>query len=321
MPTTQILGGEGEEQMGTPPGGNYQTMAVATQGSGSGLCLFSLDGDGLLWCVTQPGASGPWNAPQGPKFGGQQVPGSQIALADQGNGLLLLAMLDAEGKTWTLAQTAPGTWGDWTAPPIGAQIISFSSIAAATSYSFGLQLMAADDMGQIWSCYQLSPGGEWGGWVALGAGTQPFDAYELALGGQNNDQLMLVAEGGGQLATCVEDGTGPAWGPWSNADVNGQSVPLREICACQQSGTRGILVCALDDNGQIWTLYQETSGGQWAPWQGPGFASQPEPFVTIAAALQNDGCCLLIGVGEDGNPWTIPQTSPGGDWGAWSQPL
>lgn len=197
----------------TPPGGNYQEMAVYGQGDGSGgLCLFSLDGEGLLWCATQNGAGGTWNALQGPKFAGQPTTGTKIALAEQGNGMLLLAMLDQEGKTWTVSQTAPGGgWGEWTAPPIGAQIISFSTLAAGTLYSNGAVLMAADDMGQIWSCWQVQPGGEWGGWDPIGAGTQPFDAYELALGGQNNDQLMLVAEGGGQLATCAQSGTGASW--------------------------------------------------------------------------------------------------------------
>lgn len=312
--------------MGIGPGGNYQQMAAATQSSGLGVCIMSLDDDGMLWCTTQQSAGGPWNPAQGPKYGGQQVPGSQVALADQGNGLLMLAMLDTQGKTWTLAQTAPGVWAsDWTPPPIGSQIISFSSIAAATSYTYGLMLMAADDMGQIWTCYQLSPGGEWSGWISLGAGTQPFGAYELALADQNNDQLMLIAEGGGALAACPEISTGASWGPWSAANLNNQPVPLSGICACQQGGPRGMQLWGLDTTtdaaGQVWTLFQDTAGGQWDPWQGPGFASQPEAFVEIAAVLQNNGCSLLIGVGEEGNPWMIAQTAPGGDWGAWSQPV
>ena len=306
------------------PGGNYGQMSVAAQGSGWGLCILSLDGDGLLWCTTQQGTGGPWNAAQGPKFNGQPGPGTQVAVADQGNGLLLLAMLDTQGKVWTLAQTGPNAWeAAWTAPPIGSQIISFASIAAATSYSYGLQLMAADDMGQIWGCYQLSPGGEWSGWAALGAGSQPFNAYELALADQNNNQLMLIAEGEGQLAACPEVGTGAGWGPWSAAGLDNQPTGLTGICASQQGGTRGLQLWGLDQSqseaGAIWTLFQDTAGGQWDPWQGPGFLSQPSGFVEIAAALQNDGCCTLLAADEAGNLWAVTQIAAGGSWGAWYQ--
>jgi hypothetical protein len=297
-------------------------MAVATQESGWGLCVMSLDGDGLLWCTTQDGTGGPWNTPQGPKFNGQPTPGTAVALANQGNGLLLLAMLDDQGKVWTLAQTAANAWAqEWTEPPIGSQIISFSSLAAATSYTYGLQLMATDEMGQIWTCFQLSPGGEWSGWVALGAGTQPFNAYELALADQNNNQLMLIAEGGGQLAACPQQGTGETWGPWSAANLNNQPVLIKGLCASQQGGARGMQLWGLDttsDNaGSIWTLFQDTAGGQWDPWQGPGFQSQSEGYVEIAAALQNDGNCTLLAADETGNLYAVTQVSAGGAWGAW----
>lgn len=312
--------------MGAGPGGNFQQMTVASQESGWGLCLMSLDGDGLLWCTTQDGTGGTWNAPQGPKFNGQPTGGTAIAMANQGNGLLLLAMLDSDGMCWTLAQTGPNAWEQgWTQPPIGSQIIGFSSLTAATSYSYGVMLMATDNEGQIWMCFQLTPGGTWGGWVALGAGNQPFVANELALADQNNNQLILIAEGDGQLAACPEISTGATWGPWGPANVNNQPLPLNGICASQQGGTRGMQLWGLDTSqsfaGPVWTLFQDTAGGQWDPWQGPGFASQPENFVEIAAALQDDGICTLIGVGEDGNPWVISQTSQGGDWGPWTQPI
>jgi len=310
--------------MGAGPGGNYAEMAAAAQGSW-GICIMSLDSEGLLWCTTQQGTGGPWNAAQGPKFGGQPTGGTAIAMADQGNGLLMLAMIDSKGMVWTLAQTGANAWADeWTQPPIGSQIIGFTSIAATTSYTYGLQLMATDQEGTIWSCYQLTPGGEWGGWIALGAGTQPFAAYEVALGNQNNNQMMLVAEGGGQLAACPEIGTGATWGPWSAANVNNQPAALKGICASQQGGPRGIQIWGLEDSdntgGTVWTLFQDTSGGQWDPWQG-FVANQPVLFVEIAAALQNDGICLFVGVGEDGNPWVTNQTSPGGDWEPWYQPI
>lgn len=311
--------------MATQTAGNILRATAWAQGNEGGLVLFGLDQDGLLWCATQDGLGGGWSGWQGPKYAGQPVAGAKVAVADQGDGLLLLAMLDNEGMTWTVAQTGiDGGWGEWTAPPIGVQILSWGSIAAATMAggSAGMQLMAGDVMGQIWSCYQLTPGGEWSGWAALGAGDQPVTAYEVALGSQNNGWLLLVAEGNaagyeGSVAYCTQNDGG--WGPWSNAGAAGQPVPLNQICAAGQGGQRGIQIWALDDNGQIWTLFEEVAGGSWSPWGGPGFASQPGAFTTLAAATQADATCLLIGIGEDSAVWAIGQSVPGGNWGAWTQ--
>jgi hypothetical protein len=309
--------------MGAPPGGAIQAMAAATQSGGNGAVLFTIDPQGSLWYASQQSPAGPWTIWVGPGFASQPAPGVAVSLAGQNNGRLMLVMLDDRGMVWTLAQQSPsGGWGNWQGPGIAGQKFSYAAIAAGQqSGQGGLQLFAADDDGQIWACSQIGPGAGWSGWTGPGFQKQQFAAGELALSGQNNGCLMLIAEADGELGALPQTRPGGIWGDWSGFNLGGQSVQLTGICACQQGGSRGVQLWGLDANGQIWTLFQDKAGGNWDPWQGPGFLDQPEPFVTIAAAGQGNGCTILFGVGEGGDLWAIAQTAPGNGWGDWSQPI
>ena len=306
--------------MGTPPGGNVQAMAAGTA-SGGGACLFALDPSDHLWFTSQAGPGGAWGAWQGPKFAGQPAPGLDIALAGQNNGALMLVMLDDHGMAWTMEQTAGGGWTSWQGPGIGGEQFSYSSIAAGEqSGPRGIQLFAADPNGVIWSCYQMDPGSAWSGWTSFTA--SPIYRFgEVALGGQNNGCLMLIAESAGNILALPQTQPGGVWGSWGK--LNDTSPMVNGICACQQGGSRGVQVWGLDTDvanlGQVWTIFQDTAGGTWDPWQGPGFLSQPAPFRTIAAADQGNGCTILMGVTIPGELWAIGQTSPGGGWGSWAQ--
>ncbi|MEA3045592.1 MAG: hypothetical protein QOH47_3430 [Sphingomonadales bacterium] len=200
---------------------------------------------------------------------------------------------------------------------------NIQALAAATGQG-GTQLFALDGTGRLWINSQTSPGADWSGWTrGLGSftGGSTFRIGEVALGGQNNDCLMLVAEADGQIAVVPQVQPGGAWGEFSIRNDSGPYVT--GICACQQGGSRGLQLWGLDTApatmGQVWTLFQDSPGGPWDPWQGPGFVDQPEAFLTIAAAGQGNGCTILLGVGVTGNLWTIGQTSPGGGWGSWAQ--
>jgi hypothetical protein len=307
--------------MGTPPGGTIQAMAAATQSGKYGACLFTLDDRGSLSFTSQEFPGGDWQVWQGPSFGGQPKPGAQLACAGQNDGCLMLAMLDLEGWVWTAQQDHPsGEWGLWQGPGIGGQKDSWIAIAAGEqSGARGIQLMAADDAGQVWACYQMNPGADWSGWtsgLAVLSGGQNFAAGELALSGQNNGMLMLIAESGGEIAALPQVQAGGSWGAWSALGLGGQSDPVKNICACQQGGSRGVQLWGLDGNGKVMTLFQDTAGGNWDPWQ-VFLGSQPEPFVLIAAAGQNNGCTIFFGVGEEGDLWTVGQSAPGGDWDKW----
>lgn len=308
--------------MGAPPGGTIQAMAAGTQSGKYGACLFTLDENGSLSFTTQETPGGFWQVWQGPSFGGQPAPGAQIACAGQNNGCLMLAMLDLDGMVWTMRQKHASSegWDDWQGPGIGGQKFSWIAITAGEqSGARGIQLMATDDTGQVWGCYQMNPGADWSGWtgnLASLSGGQPFDAGELALSGQNDGMLMLLAESDGEIAAFPQTQQGGSWGAWTALGLGGQTEPVKGICACQQGGSRGLQLWGLDGNGKVWTLFQDTAGGAWDPWQ-VFLDNQPEPFVLIAAAGQNDGCSAFFGVGESGDLWTIGQSAPGGGWDKW----
>jgi len=308
--------------MGSVSGGTIQAMAAGTQTGKYGACLFTLDERGSLSFTTQETPGGFWQVWQGPSFGGQPKPGTRIACAGQNNGCLMLVMLDLEGMTWTMPQKHPsGGWDDhWQGPGIGAQKSGWSAITAGEqSGPRGIQLMATDDTGQVWGCYQMNPGADWSGWggnIAVLSGGQKFDAGEIVLSGQNDGMLMLIAESGGEVAALPQVQAGGSWGAWTALGLGGQAEPVKGICACQQGGSRGLQLWGLDGNGKVQTLCQATPGGASDPWQ-TFLDTQPEPFVLIAAADQNNGCTAFFGVGEKGDLWEVGQTAPGGGWGKW----
>lgn len=306
------------------PGGNVQALAAAV-GDQGGVGLFALDGTGRLWINRQmsPGGSS-WVGWVGGGMG-QPVPGQALAFAGENDGNMMLAMTDMEGMVWTWGSNRRGGMDPWSGPGIGGQKFSLAAIAAGEqSGARGIQLVGADESGQIWGCYQMNPGADWSGWTrGLGTytGGGPFPIGEVALAGQNNGCLMLMAESGGTVAAVPQLQPGGAWGTQSLLDSGGPAV--EGICACQQGGSRGVQLWGLDRDpnrmGQIWTIFQDTAGGDWGTWQGPGFLGQPEAFLTLAASGQGNGCTMLLAVGITGNLWTIGQTSPGGGWGSWTQ--
>jgi hypothetical protein len=306
--------------MGTPIGGRIQHIAAAANSGSGGACLFTLDQRGSLSFTKQSSPGGPWQAWQGPKYAGQPVAGAAIACADQNTGCLMLVMIEPGGNLWSIAQEGPsGAWLAWQGPKIGGQQFSFKTITAGRQTAKrGIQLMAVDVMGEMWSCYQTEPGTGWSGWSNFtGFGPTPTDVAELALSGQNNGCLMLIARAQGAISAVPQNFPSGAWGEWSPNGLDKKG--LTAICACEQGGTRGLAMWGLNGAGMIWCVFQDTAGGPWDPWLGPGWNGQPEPFVSIAAAGQNNGCTIFFGVGKAGDLWSVSQTAPGGGWGSWGQ--
>jgi len=103
---------------------------------------------------------------------------------------------------------------------------------------------------------------------------------------------------------------------WQNAPQFGK------VAAAQQGGNRGAQLWGVQFDGTVNTIYQITPGGNWSQWMGsdwagPGF---PEQTFDLAAAQQNNGCVQFWGLDANLELWTTSQSSPGGDWVAWSGP-
>lgn len=310
--------------MATEAGGTIQEMAAATQTGAYGACLFTLDQRGSLSFTTQQMPGGPWQVWQGPRFAGQPKLGAKLACAGQDiGGALMLAMVDKKGRIWATSQIAPsGDWGQWADVSAGSQKFVATAIAAGEQGSpRGIQLAALDDKGLIWTCYQMDPGSAWSGWSSYFGPPgyiQDFTATELVLGSRGADMLMLVAlADDGMLTARPQTAVGADWGAWSKRGLGGQKTKLHGICACQQGTDGGLQIWGLDDGGRVWTIAQQSVGGPWQPWQGPGFAAQPDTFVRIAAADQNNGHTVFLGVTKAGDLWWVHQRAGDGAWGKW----
>ncbi len=100
--------------------------------------------------------------------------------------------------------------------------------------------------------------------------------------------------------------------------MSSENSYLHSIAAAQQTGGNGAELWATDASGQIWNCYQESPGGTWTDWAGPGFSGQNSPAWQVAAADQNTGCLMLFALGLDGGVSAVAQASPSGSWGNWS---
>lgn len=193
--------------------------------------------------------------------------------------------------------------------------------AAEQSGDRGVELWTIDATGQIWTIYQTTPGGAWSSWEGPRFKGQPVPAWQVTAAGQNTGCLILfILDLEGSVWCIKQLSPGGDWGDWTGPWLAGQPVPFVQFAAAAQGGDRGVSLKAIDQTGEIWVLYQTTPGGAWSNWEGPGFKGQPEPMRLLTQAGQNTGCLELFTTNKDGAVWAIPQTSPGGDWGAWTGP-
>ena len=94
---------------------------------------------------------------------------------------------------------------------------------------------------------------------------------------------------------------------------------LNKLTASQQGGNRGAQLWGVDFKGTLYTIYQETPGGQWSSWKGPDWngANRPKQVYELAACQRHDGTVQLWVLDMKRQLWTTWQNSPGGNWNGW----
>ena len=103
---------------------------------------------------------------------------------------------------------------------------------------------------------------------------------------------------------------GPGW------TQTGGPSQYTNITASQQNDGR-VQLWALDDKGQLWTIWQTTPGGDWVEWTGPNWNSAPVLQEICACQQGGDRGAQLWGTTEDNTLVTCFQGTPGGGWSAW----
>ncbi len=134
---------------------------------------------------------------------------------------------------------------------------------------------------------------------------------------QNDPRIQLYALDENQsLWTNFQTAPGNGWAGFEGPNWNAPPGPFQVIATVAQGGTRGAQVWGVDENGALWTCYEQTSGGEWSGWLGPNWADAPT-FMRITAAQLDSGPVQFWGIDTNMSLWSIMQQSPGGDWGPW----
>jgi hypothetical protein len=201
-------------------------------------------------------------------------------------------------------------------PWLQAPLLTF--ISAANRGRTGEQLFGIDPSGRIWTTARAGLAGAWTPWDGPGFASQTFTAVQIAVGGQNTGVLYLWAlDDAGNLHEIAQNQAG-GWDGWTGPKARVPSARLTYIAAAEQNGNRGVELFAVDIQGQIWTVYQQTPGGAWSIWEGSGFKHQPAPVAKAFPVQQNNGRLFLFTIDAEGKVRGISQQSPGGEWGPWS---
>ena len=187
----------------------------------------------------------------------------------------------------------------------------------------GAQLWGVQFNGTLNTIYQITPGGGWSPWMGpIWAGPgYPKQVYELAAAQQNNGCVQFWAlDMKLQLWSTAQSAPGGDWTAWSGPNWNKAPQGMKRIAASQQGGKRGAQLWGIAEDYSLVTCYQITAGGSWSGWQAWPATPQNSQFSELTAAQQNDGRVQLWAIDTKGQLWSCYQTSPGGDWSAWSAP-
>ncbi len=264
-------------------GGRISDLVAATNADGS-LAVFGIGPNRDIWEDTQSAPGVGWSG--WTDLGGQPLePG--FTVGQSLSGLLQVFAVDSAGRVWSDAQTDPGTWGGWHplaagghVPPLGPQL------AVGRDLDGTLELFGIDRGGTVWRAWQTAPGGAWQGWSALGGG-RIAPGFAVGMDGAGRLTLFGVRAGGpgtppvpqakgsapGTVVSIAQRTPGGAWGRWT--DLGGTVVQPTVAVGTTADGR--LQIFASGANGDVWSRWQEVSGG-WSAWtdfggKGLGFSA------------------------------------------------
>jgi len=220
------------------------------------------------------------NAPEVGWSGWKDLTGQTIqpgfVAAQNLSGLLELFGVDEAGNLWTNLQTASAGWGGW----VGLTGATLSPrLAVARNLDGRLEIFGIGPDGRVWHNWQQTPTGAWNGWSEI-HGRQLRPGFVV---GQNAD---------GRLEIFGVEANAPEGGNGSNSGGNQGGGP------------------------SVWTIAQQTPGGEWGDWNNLGRAVVDPGLVVDNTA---DGRIQLFATGGNGDVWSDWQTSAGGNtWAGWT---
>ena len=149
----------------------------------------------------------------------------------------------------------------------------------------------------------------------------PLTKLTAAQQGGNRGAQLWGVDPKGVMYTTYQETPGGKWSNWRGPDWAGTPYPkyVYELAACQRhDGTVQMFVA--DYKGQLWSTFQRSPGGDWTPWQGPGWNKLGNFKIKKLGATQLQGgqAARLWAITDDSILTSCNEIVPAGNWSPWS---
>jgi hypothetical protein len=244
------------------------------------------------------------------------------------NGALEIFATDSNGQLWHNWQkatrlnaepnSAATNWSHWTEhlSRIPADAHLSGDMAVTKNLDNTLQIFVRAGKGSnadVIYNQQQSPGGEWNGWTDMGRSSAGMTHLQA---GQNADGGLSVfgLDSSGNFWTATESAPGVAWSKWR--ELSGESIRPGYVIAQNLNGR--LEAFGVDGNGKVWYIAQ-TISNTWSSWNELGAPAGHFLDEHLQVGRNSKGELMIISLDSSARLWTITQTSPGGQWGIWSE--
>lgn len=261
--------------MGSTSSG-ISSLAAANNADGS-LTVCGVGTNGDLWCASENAPGVGWSS-------WTDLSGSQIqpgfVMGQNLNGRLEIFGVNPDAQVMTNMQTDSGGWKGWTllagegsADSSGAEHLR-PNLAVARNLDGRLEVFGVGVGAYIWHISQQSPDGPWGSWSAINVRFRPgfivgqnhdgrleIFGFPVSATPQNSiqtDSTVPIRE----VSTVSQLSPGGVWGTSIGLAGTFQASKL----AAGNTADGRIQIFAIGSNGDIWSDWQTSTGGDWSGW-------------------------------------------------------
>jgi len=251
---------------------------------------------------------------------------AHLQAATNSDGSLSLFGIGPNGDLWYASESAPEVgWSNWT--DMTGQTIEPGYVVGQDLNGL-LEIFGLDSNFQVWHNAQSDPA-TWAGWSQLSGLPIHGGGAHLSSSSSNPGRLAVARDLNGRLELFVlgpdhhllqnaQQSPGGPWGSW--AGLNGPALEPGFVVGQDATGSLTIFAGVGGDpagvSDGIWSLAEQTPGGQYGQWNFLGGAGTLSRLVVSNTA---DGRMQLFAVGADNNIVSDWQTTAGNGnlWSGW----
>jgi len=280
--------------------------------------IFGMQSGGVLWHIWQTAPNNGWSA--GGVLGqpGTPIVGS-AAVGKNQDGRLEVFGVGQDKALHHIWQTSPNNgWSSWSslaAPPPG---IDIGDPRVINNQDGRLEVFVQAADGNVWHVWQTAPNNGWSSWSSLGIPPAGVANGAPFVGRNSDGRLELFVTGDdGNLYHMWQLAPNSGWSTWV-ALTTPLTIELFGLGTVSNDSSGSLRVLTIGADGALWTIAQSVPSNGWGNWRfldGAPRAQALNGDQIPAASLQANGIFSAFVLGEDGNIWTIAQTTPNGPWG------